>query len=200
MDVPLNVEVHCSDGANGRSTAIVVEPRTKVVTHFVVEAKGVEYLVPIDAIAASDPHHIQLRWSWAELAQAQPFDRVVYVGDSEPGAASSVFIPYTLDQEYMVEAVDVMYQHEEQVPANELALHRGAWVEASDGRVGQIDEFVIDQATGQITHVVLRHGHLWGKREIAVPLSAIDHVLEDVVYVNLDKAAVEHLPGVSGHG
>lgn len=203
MDVPLNAKVRCTDGAGGKVTVIVVDPATQHVTHVVIENKGVEVLAPIDVITASGPDHIQLSWSLAELAQAAPFEQVVYVGDEASAEAAglyavpSIAIPATLDTEYMTEAVEISYLNLEQVPPNELAIHRGASVEARDGRVGQVDEFVIDADSGQITHVVLRQGHLWGKREVTVPLSAIASIHEDVVYLNLDKAAVERLPHVS---
>ena len=110
--------------------------------------------------------------------------------------APVMIYPTTMDAGYMTEAVELSYLNEEQIPENELAIHRGAHVEASDGRVGQIDEFLIDSATGQITHLVLRQGHLWGKKDVTVPVSAIDHIQEDLVILNLDKAAVEQLPHV----
>jgi sporulation protein YlmC with PRC-barrel domain len=198
MNIPLNANVHCSDGVAGRSTVIVVDPHTETVTHVVVDSQGTEFLVPIDVISESGADHIQLRWSLADLAKAERYDKVVYVGDgsAEGMGVPSMIYPATMDAGYMTETVELSYLNEEQVPENELAIHRGAHVEASDGRVGQIDEFVIDLATGQITHLVLRQGHLWGKKDVTVPVSAIDHIQEDLVILKLDKAAVEQLPHV----
>ena len=198
MNIPLNANVSCFDGAAGRSTVIVVDPHTEKVTHVVVDSQGTEYLVPIDAILESGTDHIQLHWSLAELAKAERYDKVVYVGDGSAGGLGvpSMVYPTTMDAGFMTESVELSYLNEEQIPENELAIHRGAHVEASDGRVGQIDEFLIDSATGQITHLVLRQGHLWGKKDVTVPLSAIDRIQEDVVFLKLDKAAVEQLPHV----
>lgn len=96
-----------------------------------------------------------------------------------------------------MEAVELSYLRVEQVPEGQVAIHRNAFVEATDGRAGEIDAFAVDQGTGQITHVMLHHGHLWAKRHVAVPASAIDHMLADAVVLNLDKAAVSGLPDVS---
>jgi sporulation protein YlmC with PRC-barrel domain len=206
MEIPLNVEVRCSDGAGGKSTVIIVDPAAQQITHMVVASKGIELLVPIDAITASAPDHIQLRWSLAELAQAQPFDKTVYVGDAPPGligegyAGPALVIPTGIGEGYMSEAVELGYIQEEQIPENELAIHRGAHVEASDGRVGRVDTFVVDPATGQITHLVLQQGHLWGKREVTVPLEAIDRIQEDIVFLRLDKAAIDQLPHLPVQG
>lgn len=200
MDIPLNVEVRCSDGAGGKSTVIIVHPGTQQVTHFVVDSHGSEYLVPIGAVAESGPDHILLHWSLAELAQAEPFVKVVYVGDAESAAAAgvpvapAVVIPATMDAGYMTEAAELSFLRVEQLPEGAQALHRGAHVEASDGRVGSVDEFVVDATTGHITHLILRQGHLWGKHDIAVPLSAVERIQEDIVFLKLDKAAVAQLP------
>jgi sporulation protein YlmC with PRC-barrel domain len=109
-------------------------------------------------------------------------------------------IPTGIGEGYMSEAVELGYIQEEQIPENELAIHRGAHVEASDGRVGRVDTFVVDPATGQITHLVLQQGHLWGKREVTVPLEAIDRIQEDIVFLRLDKAAIDQLPHLPVQG
>lgn len=206
MDIPLNVEVRCVDGVGGKCTVIIVDPATQQITHVVVESKGIDLLVPIDAISASAPDHIQLSWSLAELAKAPPFEKVVYVGDNPADLAGggwtgpSLVMPTGMDEGYMTEAVELSYVPEEQIPENELAIHSGAHVEASDGRVGRVDTFVVDPATGRITHLVLQQGHLWGKREVTVPLDAIDRIQEDIVFLKLDKAAIEQLPHLPVQG
>jgi uncharacterized membrane protein len=43
---------------------------------------------------------------------------------------------------------------------------------------------------------VLQEGHLWGTSAITLPLSAIDHVEGDTVYLKLTKEAVESLPSI----
>ena len=70
MDIPLRVEVRCSDEICGKSMAIIVDPATETVTHVVVQVSGGDYLVPINVITESAPTHIQLRWSKAELEAA----------------------------------------------------------------------------------------------------------------------------------
>jgi sporulation protein YlmC with PRC-barrel domain len=202
MDIPLNVEVLCTDGACGKSTAIIVEPNTEKVTHFVVQVEGSRYLVPIGAIAESAAGRIQLHWSRQELAAAEPFEKTVFAGEdlgayAAPGmTGASIAWPYGAENEYMLEAAAAAYVPVEQIPEGEGAIHSGAYVEATDGGVGQVEEFLIDQATGRITHLVLRKGHLWGKKDVTIPLDQIDRVEDDVVYLKLTKEAVGGLPGV----
>lgn len=198
MNIRLNAEVHCPDGVGGRTTAVIVDPLAQQLAHIVVESHETTHLVPFVAIADSRSGGLQLHWTQSQLAQAALFEEVVYVGDEASGvvAPPSAVVPYTLDPEYALEAVELSYLRVEQVPEGHVAIHRNAAVEATDGRAGEIDAFAVDQATGQITHVVLHHGHLWAKRHIAVPISAIDHMLADTVVLNVDKAAVDQLPDV----
>jgi hypothetical protein len=39
-------------------------------------------------------------------------------------------------------------------------------------------------------------GHLWEAKEISIPISAVQHISEKRVYLNIDKSAVERLPEI----
>jgi hypothetical protein len=41
---------------------------------------------------------------------------------------------------------------------------------------------------------VLHKGHLWGKKDIMVPLTAVDSIDYETIYLNVDKEAVEEFP------
>ncbi len=204
MDLPLDAEVRCADGVCGRSTNIVLDPVTEQVTHIVVTRSGPEggeYLVPVDVITESTATTIQLRWTNAELLQAEPFARDVFLGEDEDAylettkAAGSLMWPYfQADQEHVEAMMAAGFAREEQIPANELAVRRGATVMATDGQVGEVGEFLVDRATSHISHLVLRTGHLWGKRDITIPVGQIDRVEAQVVYLKLDRQAVGSLP------
>ena len=75
-----------------------------------------------------------------------------------------------------------------------LLCIEGAWVEATDGTVGQVDELLINSNNMQVTHLVLLERHLLKKREITIPVSQIDRVDEDTIYLKLDRKSVEELP------
>jgi hypothetical protein len=80
------------------------------------------------------------------------------------------------------------------VPPGELALRRGARVEATDGYVGQVDELRINSTNMQLTHLVLLERHIFQKREITIPISQIDRIDEGKVYLKLDRQSVKALP------
>ena len=198
MQIPIDVEVQCTDGAAGHTAAIIVDPATKQVTHVVVKGKGTllgEFLVPIEIIDQSTAHSLTLHWSRAELAAAPRFDKAIFVDAGGISVDSAMVWPYAgVDDINFGAPSPSAFVQIEQLPGAEVAVHVGAHVDATDGRVGKVDEFLIDRKTGTITHVILRHGHLWNKEEISVPVSAIDHVADDIVYLKLDKAAVGELP------
>ncbi len=81
-----------------------------------------------------------------------------------------------------------------QIPPGELAVRRGIRVKATDGDVGRVDEFVVNSENGHITHLVMREGHLWGQKDVIIPVSAIDKTEVDTVFLNLDRRQIESLP------
>jgi hypothetical protein len=67
---------------------------------------------------------------------------------------------------------------------------------SSDGHhLGHVDGFVVD-GEQRITHLVLEHGHLWGKRELTIPISAVAEIMSDAVTLGLSKDQVGALPSV----
>jgi hypothetical protein len=66
-------------------------------------------------------------------------------------------------------------------------------VHALDGEVGRIRGFLLDPGTGQVTHVLLQEGHLWGRKEVAIPMSAVKGI-DYGVRLNITKQQVGDLP------
>ncbi|KPK14357.1 MAG: hypothetical protein AMK69_28870 [Nitrospira bacterium SG8_3] len=53
--------------------------------------------------------------------------------------------------------------------------------------MGPVTEFLVDQTDGHITHLVLREGHMWGRKDVTIPVFQIDRIEEDAVYLKLNK-------------
>jgi sporulation protein YlmC with PRC-barrel domain len=193
-ELPLDAKVICTDGEVGMSTAVVIDPLTKGVTHVVVRMTGGdEVMVPLRHVVSSDRDSITLNCKKIDLAQMAKFKTYQYV----QGVAGSHSLP---KGEWEAPYVTLDYSGDmrevEAIPEDELAVHRGDPVKATDGQVGVVGELVIDAASGHITHLVLEQGHLFGKQEITVPIDQIDHVADDSVYLSIDKAAVKNLPSM----
>ena len=46
-----------------------------------------------------------------------------------------------------------------------------------------------------MTHVLLQEGHLWGRKDVAIPISTVTRVA-DRIEVSLSKQQVQELPPV----
>src|SRR5262245_43192580 len=159
MDIPINVQVDCTDGHGGVSTAIILNPVTEEVTHVVVKENDfphVERLVPLSLVIEGSPHLIRLRCSRSELSQMQSFTDTEYITPE----TSEFTDPYVMLPYAVAEGLTVPIEHEE-IPPDELAIHRGAEVRATDGKVGRVDEFLVNPVNCHINHLVMREGHFW---------------------------------------
>lgn len=204
MDIPLNANVYSTEHSVGRSICLLVNPFNKTITHFVLERHalfGYQQLVPVTLIKVTTADMILLNCTTAELADLDPFVKSEFIDfrgtSSDFGAGmvgAMVAWPYLIDRNPASAMINI-----EQIPADELGIHRGAHVDATDGYVGQVDEFVVNPENFHITHLVLRAGPLWGQKDVRIPVSALLRIEGDGVYLKLDKAAVNGLPHVRRH-
>jgi sporulation protein YlmC with PRC-barrel domain len=195
MDIPLNVDVHCTDGHYGRSTYIVLNPATENVTHVVVMSQKVpdsERMVPISWIKETTPELILLNRPKAVVKGLDPFNQTDFVQREVSHYATDPKL--TLLWPYRVPKKMVISDEHQQIPPGELAVPRGVRVRATDGRVGRVDEFIVEPQSGHITHLVLREGLPWDQKHVDIPVSEIERIEEDVVQLKLDKQSVKALP------
>jgi hypothetical protein len=198
LDIPIDVEVKCCGRNCGRSTHIVLNPVTKEITHLVVKQRTfphTERLVPVDLVAESTSRLIRLRCDIPDLDAMEEFVETQFVESTERRIFGG---PYTMWPYTYTTEEHIPHDHE-RIPVGELAIRRGARVVAQDGQVGRVDEFVVDQRSEHITHLVMREGHLWNERDVTIPVSCIDHFDESTVYLTIDKASVAALPVVAVH-
>jgi sporulation protein YlmC with PRC-barrel domain len=163
-------------------------------------------LVPLDKIIATTPKSIQLDCTKEELSAMEKFTEIHYI-DAHSGEYASFglppehyfdeFDPYLMLPFVYGEAELYPFAVEsERIPPGEMAIRRGADVEATDGHVGRVEEFVIAPTDGHITHLVVREGHLWNKKELTLPIIAIATMEEDLVRLELNKKALESFPAI----
>lgn len=196
MNVPLNAAVTCTDGPCGRTTNLVVNPVTHVVTHIVLEDKSLPgnatRLVPVANVASASAQSVTLSCAKAEVAKMPPFAVTDFVQQTPPGMAYSTGDVYA--SQYVFDDTGYSAVAAENLPEDELALYSGMKIEASDGNIGKLDALVVDPASGAISNVMMQQGHLWGKKDVTIPVSAIEFTDGDTIYLKLDKEAVRALP------
>lgn len=203
MDISINATVECADGEGGKITRVILNPINQEITHLVVREKGLigsERLVPIELVVESSPQHVVLGCTQTELAAMENFTEVKYIPGFEPfeeyDPTHYHMMPYVTPNFEGEPELEYRFLELERVPPGELEIERGASVYATDGRVGEVDEFLVSPENNQITHLVLQEGHLWGKKLVTIPISQIDHFEDDNIYLKLNKESLDAMPAV----
>jgi sporulation protein YlmC with PRC-barrel domain len=203
-DFTIGSEVACRDGVCGKLSRVVVDPVARTLTHLIVEPKhrpGASRLVPIELVD-STAEEIQLRCAMSEFEALEDAEETRFLpganGERGYGQGQVLSLPYYgLGMGGMGIGMDpgpqpVTY---DRVPAGEVEVRRGEHVHATDGPIGQVQGLVIDPRDHHVTHVLLDEGHLWGKKQVAIPITAVTGV-EDGVRLSLTKDEVRDLPPV----
>jgi uncharacterized membrane protein/sporulation protein YlmC with PRC-barrel domain len=194
INIPLDAAVRCADGDCGRSVCVIVSPETAQVTHFVVQQAQPPHtrrLVSVDRVVETTAASVTLDCTEDELSRMDQFVLTEYHQVEIPRYVGvDTALPYYSP---MVETVPV---EKELIPEGGLAVRPGSEVQATDGKVGRVDELLADSSTGQITHLVLRKEHLWGKKDVLIPVSMVNSVAHETVYLKLDKQTISSLLSV----
>jgi len=187
-NIPLHADVECTGGLCGQSTAVIIDPETHRVTHFVVKEKErfqTERLVRMERVIETTPDLIRLDCTDEELSKMTSFTVTEFRQVEIPS-----YIGAGYSEPLYISQVQTLAVEEDRVPEGKVAIRQGAGVEASDGRVGQVDDLVADSKTGDITHLIMRSGHPRGKKDVAIPISMIKSVEVNTVYLKADRETI----------
>jgi sporulation protein YlmC with PRC-barrel domain len=203
----IGAPVSCQDGECGELVRVLVDPVKRAVTHLVVKRRhghDVGRLVPVHLAQAATGREVRLTCTQDEL------EALDYAKETEfvpmPGGQWDIGLnPGLLMPDFGPEDTDGMGQggpgrlvaggEHDRVPPGEVEIQRAQRVYASDGAIGHVRGLVVDPGDNQVTHVLLDEGHLWGKKEVSIPVSAVTGV-DDGVRLNLTKGEVADLPAV----
>jgi sporulation protein YlmC with PRC-barrel domain len=205
----IGAEASCTDGVCGEVSRVVVDPVARAVTHLVIEPKhrqGLGRLVPLDLVDVdATTGEIRLRCTLAEFEALDPAEETQFVlgpdGYGPYGAAQVMSWPYYGLGVGMGVGMGLGLGNVSQpvvldtVPLGEVAIRRGDPVHATDGDIGKVQGLVINPADRHVTHVLLQEGHLWGRKEVAIPIGAVTGVA-DGIELNITKQQVEDLAPV----
>jgi sporulation protein YlmC with PRC-barrel domain len=211
MRLELGKPIVCTDGAVGELADVVVDPVKQRVTHLVVQPHGhlgPARLVPAD-LAADGPRGIALRCTRADVdgfatIRESAYLRTGQLPRDDPewdiGVEDVLAMPYYTSPDVGVyPALEEPYMLTyDRVPKGEAEIRRSSAVVSADGHdLGTVEALVVDGE--QITHLVLERGHLWGRRDITIPVAAVEKVESDTVTLRISKDEVGDLPAVRVH-
>ncbi len=193
----------------------------RTVTHLVVEPHGRHdraHLVPIDAVASCDDGLV-LSWTANQIEQASQVQETDYLEYGEwpqledgweMGVSRILALPYYpemdgagfemgMESEFVMDSMAPVTETFDRIPLGTAEIRRASEVRSSDDHlVGHVDGFVVG-ADGELSHVVLERGHLWGHREVTIPIGEVEVVESDRVHLRVPKDEVGSFPSVRFH-
>ena len=216
MRIELGLPVDCADGPCGTVADLVISPERRIVTHVVVNPSHNHHaarLVPIDDITAGPAMtSLRLRATTAAFERYRQVEETAFVRAGEwplvtdenwEVGLSTVLVVPALDGSGLEDSSyvsmpysDGAYVSYDVIPLGEVELRRGSPVQAAEGKtVGRVAGVVLE-GDGRISHLVVRRGHLWGRRELTIPVSAVKRLRTDEVDLELTADDVAALPSV----
>jgi uncharacterized protein YrrD len=213
--------IDSTEGHWGDLDDIVVDPRDWRITHLVVQPHHHHErsrLVPIEAVTSCDDR-VVLSWAPSQIEAAPPVETTDFVTVEHPtgndwhfdsGTSRSwPYFPYAGSTFGFVGAYDIRsglgdtsdtpsfvattFDH---VPDGLVEIRRTSEVVSSDDHVvGTVDGFLFEP-DGGVTHLVLERGHLWGHRDVMIPLEHVVAADREQVTLDLPRHAVGELPSV----
>ena len=187
----IGAKANCTDGPCGEVSRLIIDPAGGAVTHLVItpeHQRDSGRLVPMDLVD-NTAGQISVRCSLAEFGRLEhAAERKVVTGMEGVGGGlvGTGFEPRPGQPRTVVEDL---------VPLGESDVGPGERVHAVDGEIGRVQGFLIDPGDRRATHVLLKEGHLWGRKEVAIPVSAVTGY-DGGVRLNITKQQVAELPPV----
>jgi sporulation protein YlmC with PRC-barrel domain len=218
MRLELGDAIYGADGVWGELTDLVIDPTTQRVTHLVVAPKhrhDLARLVPVEKAHAgsSSDNQVVLDYTSAEMSELELVQKSAYLRlgelpvedpDWEVGVIDMLALPYYgslasggLDTPIEPLGVDEhVTEIYDRVPKDKVEIRRSSSVFSGDEHlIGHVDGFVVG-SDELISHVVLERGHLWGKKDVTIPINAVAGIDNDEVRLNLSRDEVGELSSV----
>jgi sporulation protein YlmC with PRC-barrel domain len=186
--------VYCTDGKLGELADVVIAPRSMRVVDLVVRPRhmgGPARLVPIEAAEGSAwDESIHLTCSMDEASGFPAIQEAAVMRMGEVPSGDSAW-DVGVEDVVAVPAYD-------RIPKGKVELRHQSSVVSSDGHlVGKVDAFVVDG--DEISHVILERGHIWGRRDVTIPISCLARLETDQVVLGISRHEVGALPSVRIH-
>jgi sporulation protein YlmC with PRC-barrel domain len=208
MRLELGKRARCSDGAVRELADLVLDAGSRRVTHLVVQPKdnpGAARLVPVElAATGADEREISLRCTEQQLEEMSPVHESAYIGTGEEveeeedgwevGVRDMQVIPDYLPTAGPGDLAPEVVVTYDRVPKGEIELRHASDIFSADRHhLGSVDGVVVD-ADGRISQLLLGRGHLWWRREIAIPAEAVAELTNDMVTLGVSKAELGTFP------
>jgi uncharacterized protein YrrD len=211
--------VEAADGVFGELADVIIDPFRRQVTHLVVQPPhhhDQARLVPVDAVASCGDH-VVLSWSTDRIRSSRPVEEtdLIRLGDwprVDPDwdignmrvlawpfyGAGGMGLSMPFDQGFGGRSALATTTYD-RIPAGTAEVRRASEVVSSDNHVvGHVDGFVVDPDNA-ISHVILERGHLWGHREVPIPIHEVESVISDQIRLRAARDEIRRFRSVAFH-
>jgi len=203
FDFNIGAQVHCGEEPCGELLKVVVDPRKERVTDLIVQRGFLfktDRVLPVSVVERATGQDIYLSVSSEEVGD-YPEYREMDFREPAPGWGQTERYKAEHTRCWLRpwgpvchEPVVPMVQQRvhENVPSALEVIERGTPVLNATGEIGQVDHVLSDRESSEITYLVVRKGLV--PDYPIVPASAIEHVSEDGITVDITDEALEELP------
>lgn len=209
MQFKQNASVYTADGKDvGRVDRVVLDPKTKVVTHLVIR-KGFLFtedkVVPVELLEETAETGIRLRPEVGDLNALPLFEekRYVLAPETEPPVSELEIRPAglypapmnagpTLPAAGPVAATYVI-STEQNIPEGTVAMKKGAKIITSDGKnVGSLEQVLTDPGHERAAYLIIAQGLLMKERR-RIPSTWVSQITEDEIHLSVGAHTIEEL-------
>lgn len=202
--LPIGATIRCRDGTTGKLKFVVLDPENGEVTHLVVE-RGIlprrEIVVPVSWVEGSSESEIVLNATLKELDKLPDYDELNFIDpklDYKPlGGYRRAETKFWKSPYYSGDSGNIWLVRFERLGFHdgEVLLERGLPVVTKDEQpVGTVDHLIVDPASEQVTHFVVRHGWLWNRKMHILPLEKVLSVSRAGVRLNMMLEDLDQAP------
>ena len=196
----IGVRVLAGESECGELVRVVVDPVLQTLTHLVVTPRhqsGLGKLVPVELVAGIDAGAVRLNCTPERFHELDDAEDIEFLGGDTDmfGYGSDALMWPHFGLGMPLGPVHHEGIESDRVPVGEVQVRRGDQVHATDGAIGSVHGLVVDPADHHVTHILLQEGHLWGRKQIAIPIGTTSRV-DAEIKVSLTKEQIEALPPI----
>jgi sporulation protein YlmC with PRC-barrel domain len=192
--------VVATDGEVGRVDGVIVNLETGAVAGLVVRAAlqvGHDLLIPIELVDDAIEDLVRLRLTVNDLEALPALNQQNFTRPSSDwpysGRSEATDVRIQRPGPPVQDGLRPAQPHRPVDLSNDVKLRPGQSVVNDDGDVGPLDVVLLDAATRQVSHVVVRRGGLAGQATL-VPAAWISEARGDQIVLDATREQLEQLP------
>lgn len=196
------VPVEAADGRVGTLYDVLFDDQSWKVRHLVVDTTrdfhGRQVLLESQSVDHVDwrERNVQLRLSHDEVSRAPSVDTDLPVALREAAEPTQVLV----SEAYWAGDLDPSADSGGDPHLRSARLLAGLHIHCRDGRLGHVEDFVVDDSTWSVGYLVVDTRNWWpGKRVLIEPTSVVSiHWPEREIHLMLSRDQIEQRPAFDG--